>query len=214
MIEVKQMTTVYSSGKGVFDVNFKVNKGEVIGFLGPNGAGKTTTIRSLLGFLKPKLGSALINDQNAWDNPTITNKQIGYIPGEITFIDGMTGFEHLQLMLDLHKNNNKERMNELLEKFELNPQGKIRRYSKGMKQKLALVSAFMHDPDILILDEPTSGLDPLMQKRFIDLIKEEKAKGKTILISSHQFEEVEKTCDEVIIIKEGKIIEILDKKRL
>lgn len=206
MITVENMTLTYPSGKGVFDLDFTVKKGEVVGYLGPNGAGKTTTIRGLLGFMRPNLGKCVINDLDCIESAPEIQKKLGYIPGEISFIDGMSGYEFLKFMRDMRGLKNISRQNELLEMFELNPQGKIKKFSKGMKQKLGIVAAFMHDPDILILDEPTSGLDPLMQIRFVELILRERARGKTILMSSHSFEEVERTCDNVLIIKDGRII--------
>lgn len=138
----------------------------------------------------------------------ILNKHLGYIPGEMAFFDDMTGQEFLAFMAKYRGYVDIKRQQELIELFELNPQGKIKKMSKGMKQKLGIISAFMHDPDILILDEPTSALDPLMQKRFIDLIAKKKEKGKTILLSSHIFEEVERTCDRVGIIRQGKMVTV------
>lgn len=214
MIEVKNLTLTYPNGKGVFNLDFKVNKGTVVGYIGPNGAGKTTTIRALLGFMTPIEGSCSIDGLDSFDNAMDIQKKLGYVPGEISFIENMNGDEFLKFMNDMRGTKDLSKQNELIELFELNTKGKIKKFSKGMKQKLGIVSAFMHDPEILILDEPTSGLDPLMQKRFIDLIRREKACGKTILMSSHIFEEVEKTCDEVIIIKEGYIVHKSDVQTL
>ena len=210
MIDVKNVTLTYKSGKGVFDLDFKVNKGEVMGYLGPNGAGKTTTIRALLGFMKPNSGNCTIDGLDCISQAPIIQKTLGYIPGEISFIDDMSGDEFLKFMHDMRGSKDQSRQRYLLEMFELNPKGLIKKFSKGMKQKLGIVVAFMHDPDILILDEPTSGLDPLMQNRFVNLILSEKARGKTILMSSHIFEEVQKTCDNVLIIKDGRIIKQSD----
>ncbi len=214
MIEVKNLTMKYPSGKGIFDLNFFVNQGEVMGYLGPNGAGKTTTIRALLGFMKPNNGTAAIGGMDCWYKATEIQKALGYIPGEINFLDGMSGDEFLKFMHDMRKTKDISFQKQLLEMFELNPKGKIKKFSKGMKQKLGIVTAFMHNPDVLILDEPTSGLDPLMQNRFVDLLLSEKAKGKTILMSSHMFEEVEKTCDNVLIIKDGRIVKQSDVQTL
>ena len=206
MIEVKGLTLTYPSGKGVFDLNFTVGKGEVMGYLGPNGAGKTTTIRALLGFMRPDSGTCFIDGLDCSAAAPKIQKNLGYIPGEITFLDGMNGDEFLRFMRDMRGTKDAALQNRLLDVFELNPKGRIKKFSKGMKQKLGIVTAFMHDPDVLILDEPTSGLDPLMQNRFVELLLEEKKKGKTILMSSHMFEEVERTCDNVLIIKEGRIV--------
>lgn len=208
MIKIDHLTKKYSSGKGVFDVSFEVQKGEVFGFLGPNGAGKTTTIRQLLGFTNADEGFCTINDLDSRLYSKEIHKSLGYLPGEISFFDDMTGNEFMNFMQSLHGYKDKTIRNQLIERFELESDRKIKKMSKGMKQKVALITAFMHDPDILILDEPTSGLDPLMQKRFIEFIIEQKELGKTILMSSHMFEEVERTCERVAIIKEGRIVAI------
>ncbi|HPE15966.1 MAG TPA: ABC transporter ATP-binding protein [Oscillospiraceae bacterium] len=206
MIEVRKVTMVYPSGKGIFDVDFTVKRGEVLGYLGPNGAGKTTTIRCMLGFTRPDAGTCSIGGLDSVARAPEIQKFLGYIPGEIAFLDGMTGSEFLKFMGKMRHIRDFSRQKELIERFELDPRREIKKFSKGMKQKLGIVTAFMHDPDVLILDEPTSGLDPLMQNRFVDLILEQKKAGKTILMSSHMFEEVERTCDEVIIIKDGRLV--------
>lgn len=208
VIEIGNLIRDYGGGKGVFDVSFHVNQGEAFGFLGPNGAGKTTTIRHLMGFLKPKSGRCVINGLDCWGEREKVQARLGYIPGEISFFDDITGTEFLKFIAEYRKIGASNRKGELLERFELDPKNKIKKMSKGMKQKLGIVAAFMHDPDILILDEPTSGLDPLMQNRFIDLIAEEKEHGKTILMSSHIFEEVEKTCDRIGMIRKGRMVAV------
>ena len=208
VIEIGNLIRDYGGGKGVFDVSFHVNQGEAFGFLGPNGAGKTTTIRHLMGFLKPKSGRCVINGLDCWGEREKVKARLGYIPGEISFFDDITGTEFLKFIAEYRKIGASNRKGELLERFELDPKNKIKKMSKGMKQKLGIVAAFMHDPDILILDEPTSGLDPLMQNRFIDLIAEEKEHGKTILMSSHIFEEVEKTCDRIGMIRKGRMVAV------
>lgn len=208
VIEIENLTRDYGRGKGIFDVTFSVEEGEVFGFLGPNGAGKTTTIRHLMGFIQSKSGSCRIHGMDCWKESAKIQKSLGYIPGEITFFDDMTGTEFLRFLSRYRGLADLSRQKELLERFELDPQCRIRKMSKGMKQKIGIVAAFMHDPDILILDEPTSGLDPLMQNRFIDLIAQEKARGKTILLSSHIFEEVERTCDRIGIIRSGKLVTV------
>ncbi len=208
VIEINNLTRDYGNGKGIFDVSFQVEKGEVFGFLGPNGAGKTTTIRHLMGFIKNKSGECTINGLDCWKSSSEIQKSLGYIPGEISFFDDMTGTDFLKFISKYRGISEVNRQKELLDRFELDPKGKIKKMSKGMKQKIGIVTAFMHDPDILILDEPTSGLDPLMQNRFIELIAEEKSRNKTILLSSHIFEEVERTCDRIGIIKEGKLVTV------
>lgn len=205
---IEKLTRDYGGGKGVFDVSFQIDKGEVFGFLGPNGAGKTTTIRHLMGFIKPRTGVCTIGGLDCWKKRDKIQENLGYIPGEINFFEDMTGTEFLNFSAKYRHISDLKREKELLERFELNPKGKIKKMSKGMKQKLGIVAAFMHNPEILILDEPTSGLDPLMQNRFVELVAEEKQCGKTILLSSHIFEEVERTCDRIGIIREGKLIAV------
>jgi len=196
----------YPNGKGVFDVDFGAEKGQVIGFLGPNGAGKTTTIRCLLGFMRGQKGECSIGGKECFANAPENMCDVGFIAGEPAFPDGMTGSEYLEFLCEVRGLKDKSRMHELIKYFELDPSGKIKKMSKGMKQKTAIVAAFMHNPSVLILDEPTSGLDPLMQNKFVELILQEKKKGKTILMSSHMFAEVEKTCEHVTIIKDGRIV--------
>lgn len=208
VISIENLTRDYGGGKGVFGLSFDVKDGETFGFLGPNGAGKTTTIRHLMGFLKPESGSCTIKGLDCWKNSDRIQERLGYIPGEISFFDDVTGAEFLKFLAKYRNVRAGNRTKELLERFELDPRGKIKKMSKGMKQKVGIIAAFMHDPDILVLDEPTSGLDPLMQNRFIDLVAEEKERGKTILMSSHMFEEVERTCHRVGMIRGGKLAAI------
>lgn len=203
---VENLTRDYGNGKGVFNLSFSIAEGEIFGFLGPNGAGKTTTIRHLTGFLRPQSGSCSICGYDCRKESKMIQARLGYIPGEISFFDDMTGDAFLQFIKKYRGLRYPDRSKELLERFELDPKGKIRKMSKGMKQKIGIVAAFMHDPEILILDEPTSGLDPLMQNRFITLLEEERKKGKTILLSSHIFEEVERTCHRVDIIRAGHLV--------
>jgi ABC-2 type transport system ATP-binding protein len=206
IIEINGLTKDYGDHKGIFNLTFNIEEGEVFGYLGPNGAGKTTTIRHLLGFLTPDKGSATILGLNSRSNSAEIMKYLGYLPGEIAFFDGMKGSEFLDFMAEMRGMTDNGLKDKLVDLLELDTKGKIRKMSKGMKQKLGIVSAFMHDPKVLILDEPTSGLDPLMQKKFADLILEEKRKGKTILMSSHSFEEIERTCDRVGIIRKGELV--------
>ena len=209
VIEVNNLTKDYGFGRGVFNVSFKINKGEVFGFLGPNGAGKSTTIRHLMGFSKPQEGSTKIFDKETFDNYHEILNNVGYIPGEIALPQGLTGYEFIDMMQKMYKKKNDEMLNKMLDLFKLEPnvlKMETKRMSLGVKRKLAIVTAFMSDPDVLILDEPTSGLDPVMQEVFIKFIKEEKERGKTILLSSHIFSEVDATCDRICIIKDGKIV--------
>ena len=211
IISIQNLTKDYGNERGVFDVTFDIQKGEVSGFLGPNGAGKTTTIRQMLGFIHPDSGTVTIEGKLVKDHYYETNGRIGYLPGEIYFPDGMKGTEFIRWTAELRGLRSLDRAHELIKLLDLkNADSDMKRMSKGMKQKIAIVCAFMHDPDILILDEPTSGLDPLMQETFIELVKDAKRRGKTVLMSSHMFSEIEKTCDRTAIIRNGRIITIVD----
>lgn len=211
VIEVKKLTRDYGHGRGVFDLSFSVEKGEVFGLLGPNGAGKTTTIRHLMGFIKPIFGQVKIDGKDVWgDNELL--KKVGYLPGEIALYEGMSVKEFLNYMAALRGVKDFSYTKKLLKQFDFDVKGPIKRMALGNKRKLAIITAFMHDPEILILDEPTSGLDPLMQKRFVDFIKKEKRRGKTILLSSHIFKEVDATCDRLAIVKEGVIVSLVRTK--
>lgn len=209
-IAINRLTKKFSNGKGIFDVSFKVNKGEVFGFLGPNGAGKSTTIRHIMGFIQPDDGSCHVNDHDCWSKATEIHRNVGYLPGEISFFEGMTGYEFLKMIAGMRGLKDTSNRDQLIERFQFDVKTPIRKMSKGMKQKVGIVAAFMHDPAILILDEPTSGLDPLMQRLFTELILEEKERGKTILLSSHSFPEIERTCDRVGMIKSGRLIAVED----
>lgn len=213
MIEVQHVTKDYGNHKGVFDISFSVEEGEVFGFLGPNGAGKTTTIRQLMGFIKPQQGHVSIMGCNCFSEREKVQRVTGYLPGEIALMDEMTGTEFLRFTAKWKGIGDFGRAEELIRRFELDPSGKIRKMSKGTKQKLGIISAFMGSPKVLLLDEPTSGLDPLMQNQFIDLILEEKKKGTTVLLSSHIFEEIERTCDRTAIIRSGEIVAVEDIRR-
>lgn len=214
IIEIKDLTKDYGNNKGIFDVNLTVKKGEVFGFLGPNGAGKTTTIRHLMGFVHSDKGKCLINGIDCSKESDKIQERLGYLPGEIAFMDDMTGIEFIHFIADMKGIKDFNKALELIKMFELDPKGKIKKMSKGMKQKIGIVCAFMGNPDILILDEPTSGLDPLMQNRFAELILSEKEKGKTIFMSSHIFDEIEKTCDRTAIIKDGHVVAVENMKTL
>ena len=214
IISVNNLTKDYGHGRGVFDVSFVVKKGEVFGFLGPNGAGKSTTIRHIMGFSKPDKGSTNVFGMESFKNYYKILANVGYLPGEIALPEGLTGWEFIKMMGDLRHTKDDERLKYLLDKFNLDPSGETKRMSLGDKRKLAIITAFMDDPDTLILDEPTSGLDPVMQQVFIEFIKEEKKRGKTILLSSHIFNEVEATCDRISIIKDGKIVSTFDADKI
>ncbi len=206
MIAVEHLTKDYGHGRGVFDVNISIDKGECYGFLGPNGAGKTTTIRHLMGFSKPQEGRTSIMDKDSWENSAWLQNTVGYLPGEVALPAGLSGSAFLRMMGQMRHVKDTEYLDMLLKRFELDPNISIKQMSLGVKRKLAVVTAFMHDPDILILDEPTSGLDPVMQETFIEYVREEKKRGKTIFLSSHIFHEVDAVCDRISIIRDGKIM--------
>ena len=204
IINVEHLTKDYGYGRGVFDVSIKVHKGECYGYLGPNGAGKSTTIRHIMGFSKTSVGKVEIFGEETFGNSEKILQRVGYLPGEPALPLYMNGWEFLKMMEEMRGEKNEEMLNHLIDIFKLDPSLSIKSMSLGDKRKLAVVSAFMNDPDVLILDEPTSGLDPIMQKVFIDFVIEEKKRGKTILLSSHIFSEVDATCDTISIIKDGK----------
>lgn len=215
IIEIDHITKDYGQNRGVFDVSFSVKQGEVLGFLGPNGAGKTTTIRQLMGFIKPDSGNLSIQGMDCFKETDKIQKSLGYLPGEIAFIDAMNGMEFIRFVAKMKKMKDLGRAPELMEMFELNASGKLKKMSKGMKQKIGIVCAFMNpDTELYILDEPSNGLDPVMQNRFIELVLSEKNRGKTILMSSHMFEEIERTCDRAAIIREGRIVAVEDMEKL
>lgn len=208
VIEIVDLTKDYGNNRGVFDINLNIAKGEMLGFVGSNGAGKTTTIRNIMGFLKPDKGKITIYGMDSWDDADKTKKYIGYVPGEIAFPDLKTGTEFIRSQAEFLGLTDMTYANYLIEKLQLDPTANLKRMSKGMKQKTAIVVALMANPDIIILDEPTTGLDPLMRIAFLDIIAGEKEKGKTILISSHLYEELERNCDRVALINEGRIIDV------
>ena len=206
-ISVNKLTKFYGSFKAVSNVSFKVNEGEVFGLIGPNGAGKSTTMRSMLNFIFPSSGNITINGLDSKLDYLKIRSLIGYLPGEFTTYENMTGSEFLKHMLYLRgMPENEKYAKELSKKFDLDLSKKAKNLSKGNKQKIGIIQAFCHNPEILILDEPTSGLDPLKQQVFDELILEYKEKGKTIFISSHVLPEVEMLCDRIAIIKDGRIV--------
>jgi len=207
-IEVNNITKDYGHGRGVFDLSLEIAQGEVFGFVGTNGAGKTTTIRHIMGFIKADRGSATVKGLDCWHQSAAIKKYVGYIPGEIAFPDAPTGTEFLKRQAQLLGLKDMTYTQRIIDILQLDPTANLKRMSKGMKQKTAIVAALMADPEILILDEPTTGLDPLMRVGFIDLLNEEKKKGKTIFMSTHLFEEVENTCDKVALIKDGQLIAV------
>ena len=210
VIKIDGITKDYKQERGIFDINLEIQKGECFGYIGTNGSGKTTTIRSIMGFIKPDKGEVQVNGMDAWKDAIEIKKYVGYVPGEIAFPSFKTGMDFLKKQATYLGIEDLSYMYELLDLFKLDATANLARMSKGMKQKTALIAAFMGNHDILLLDEPTTGLDPLMREVFIDLINKEKKRGKTIFISDHIFEEVEELCDRVAFIKEGRIIDIVD----
>ena len=210
VIEIENLTKDYGRGRGIFGVNLTINQGEMVGFVGTNGSGKTTTIRNILGYVKPTSGSVKVNGLSSWENSSEIAKWVGYVPGEIAFPDLPTGIDFLKCQAEFYGLKDMGYANELIQRLQLDPRANLKRMSKGMKQKTALVAALMNDAPIIILDEPTTGLDPLMRVTFLDIIKKEHEKGKTIFMSSHLFEELETTCDRVALIDSGKIVDVAD----
>ncbi len=208
IISVNKLTKRYGSSRGVENVSFEVVEGEVFGFLGPNGAGKTTTIRTLLGLLRPTSGGATIAGLDCWAQSTAVKRLIGYLPGEFTLDPALTGAQILEYLGNLRGGVDQAYLTKLVERLELDPSKRFRQYSRGNKQKVGLVQAFMHRPRLLIFDEPTSGLDPLNQQEFYHLLAEAKAAGSTAFLSSHNLAEVEHTCDRVGIIREGQLVKV------
>ncbi len=208
VIEIKNLTKDYGQGRGVFDVSFFVDKGEVFGFLGPNGAGKSTTIRHLMGFSVPDKGETLIKGVNSLKERDIIMQGVSYIPGEISLPENLKGKEVIEEQMKLKGVSDPTFLNWLKETFELDDSLLCKEMSLGMKRKMAIVCAFMNDPDVIIMDEPSSGLDPEMQEKFVELIRLEKERGKTILLSSHIFSEVDACCDRIAVIKDGKIVSL------
>lgn len=210
VIELNDLTKDYGNGRGIFDLNLSIAEGEMMGYVGTNGSGKTTTIRHIMGFLKPTAGTACVNGLSSWEHSSEIVRQIGYVPGEIAFPDLKTGIDFLKCQADFLGLRDMRYANTLIERLQLDPRANLKRMSKGMKQKTALVAALMNDSPIIILDEPTTGLDPLMRATFLDIIQEEHRKGKTVFMSSHSFDELEKTCDKVALINDGHIVDVCD----
>lgn len=211
-IEIRELHKSFGSVKALDGLDLTVRPGEVAGFLGPNGAGKSTTIRVLLGLQRADSGTARIFGGDVWSDAVALHRRLAYVPGDVSLWPNLTGGEAIDYLTRLHLGSsdqarNKARKAELLERFELDPTKKARTYSKGNRQKVALVAAFLVDPELYIFDEPTSGLDPLMEAVFTEHVREAKAAGKAVLLSSHILSEVEKLCDTVTIIRSGRRVE-------
>ena len=210
IIEVEKLTKSYGGKRGIVDVSFQVGEGEVFGFLGPNGAGKTTTIRILMALLRADSGAARIAGLDAWEKSVDIKRLVGYVPGEPSLDNNLTGGQILEYFANLRGGVDKAYLKSLIDRLELDTSRKFRQYSSGNKRKVVLVQAFMHKPRLLILDEPTSGLDPLNQQEFDSMVREARAEGRTVFLSSHILSEVEKTCTRVGIIREGRIVRLGD----
>ena len=210
IIQIKNLTKDYGNQRGIFDISLHIPKGEVFGYVGTNGSGKTTTIRHFMGFIKPDQGSASILGLDCWKQTTQIMNHVSYVPGEIAFPSLPTGTAFLKSQAEYLGVHDFTYMNHVIELLQLDPSANLKRMSKGMKQKTAIVAALMADKEILILDEPTTGLDPLMRESFLELVQEEKKKGRTIFMSSHIFEEIEDVCDQAAMIRDGRIIDTVN----
>jgi ABC-2 type transport system ATP-binding protein len=208
IIEVKSLTKSYGSKRGITNVSFQVEEGEVFGFLGPNGAGKTTTIRLLMALLRADAGSASIAGLDSWEKSVEIKRLIGYLPGEPALDPKLTGGQILEYFGHLRGGVDQTYLKQLIKRLDLDPSRKFRQYSSGNKRKVVLIQAFMHRPRVMILDEPTNGLDPLNQQEFNTMVKEVRDEGRTVFLSSHILGEVEQTCTRVGIIREGQLVRV------
>ena len=208
IIKTEGLTKRYGDFTALNQLDISVKKGEILGYLGPNGAGKTTTIRLLLGLIKPSEGKATIFGKDANEAAAELHTRIAYVPGETSYWPGLTGAETLRFLANIHGSSNDDYQAELIEKFDFDPNKKVRSYSKGNRQKIALIAALSSKADLLIFDEPTSGLDPVMAKVFRDEVLAAKKAGQTVFLSSHMLEEVEELCDRVAVLREGTLVEL------
>lgn len=208
IVDLRHLTKTYKGNRGIEDVSFSIEEGEIFGFIGPNGAGKSTTIRTLLNFIYPTSGSATIFGQDIVKDSKTIRQNVGYLPSEIHYYDDMKVMDLLTYSARFHKKLDQVRLRKLAARLELDLTRKIEDLSFGNRKKVGIVQALLHEPKLIILDEPTSGLDPLMQSHFFELLTEERDRGATIFFSSHILSEVQKMCDRVAIIKEGKLINV------
>ena len=208
VIALEKLTKSYGPNRGIIDVDLAVEQGEIFGFLGPNGAGKTTTIRTMLDLIRPTSGRALVFGIESSADPVAIHRRVGYIPGEFTLYDRLTGKQTLEYFANLRGGVDRAYQASLIERFELDPSRRFREYSKGNKQKVGVVIALQHRPEMLVLDEPTSGLDPLVQQTFFSTLRETVADGATVFLSSHILSEVEKSCNRVAIIRDGRLAKV------
>ena len=208
IISAEKLTKSYGQHRGIIDVDLEVQEGEAFGFLGPNGAGKTTMIRTLLDHIRPTSGRARIFGIDTTEDPVAIHRRIGYLPGEFVLYNNLTGGQTLEYFANLRGGVDNDYQAKLITRLDVDPSRKFREYSKGNKQKIGLIIALQHRPELLLLDEPTSGLDPLIQQEFYGVIREAKAEGRTVFLSSHILSEVEKTCDRVAIIRDGRLVRV------
>ena len=208
IIQTNKLTKSYGRNRGIIDLTFDIEEGEVFGFLGPNGAGKTTTMRVLMGLLHANSGTATIGGLDCWKQSAEVKKLVGYLPGEFAFDPSLRGAQIIEYLAHLRGGVDQAYMRSLVERLGLDPSKRFREYSHGNKQKLGLVQAFMHKPRLLVVDEPTNALDPLNQQEFYKIVHEVQAEGRTVFLSSHILPEVERTCDRVAIIREGRLVKI------
>lgn len=207
IIKMNNISKNFGSFTALNGIDLELNKGDIHGFIGPNGAGKTTTIRILLGIIKASAGESKVFGMDSWKDSVEIHKNLAYVPGDVNLWPNLTGGEVIDLFVKLRGSYNKNRRDELIDRFQLDPSNKCRTYSKGNRQKVALIAAFASDVDLYILDEPTSGLDPLMERVFQEYVFEAKEAGKSVLLSSHILSEVDQLCNTVSIIRQGEIIE-------
>ncbi|MEL0537542.1 ABC transporter ATP-binding protein [Staphylococcus debuckii] len=208
VLEIHNLTKRFGKFQALLHLNLTIKEGEIFGYIGPNGAGKSTTIKTILGLLKPTEGSVTLFGQDAFKQPVNIHQHIAYVPGDVNLWPNLTGGEVIDFLLSLQTHVNHARKQELIERFELDIRKKCSAYSKGNRQKVALVTALSIDAELYIFDEPTAGLDPLMEKVFQEYVRDCKARGKTVLLSSHILSEVEQLCDRVGIIRKGKMVEV------
>ena len=208
VIHTERLTKTYGVHRGITEVDLDVESGEIFGFLGPNGAGKTTTMRVLLDLIRPTGGRAEIFGIETTRDPVAIHRRVGYLPGEFDLYDRLSGADTIAYFANLRGGVDRAYAAQLVERLDLDPTRRFKEYSKGNKQKIGLIVALQHRPDLLILDEPTSGLDPLVQQTFFEIVREARAEGRTVFLSSHIIDEVDRTCDRVAIIREGRLVQV------
>jgi ABC-type multidrug transport system ATPase subunit len=208
VIHTEKLTKTYGIHRGITEVDLDVEAGEIFGFLGPNGAGKTTTMRVLVDLIRPTSGRAEVFGIETTKDPVAIHRRVGYLPGEFDLYDRLTGADTITYFANLRGGVDEGYVAELVERLDLDPSRRYKEYSKGNKQKVGLVVALQHKPDLLILDEPTAGLDPLIQQTFFEIVREAKAEGRSVFLSSHIIDEVDRTCDRVAIIREGRLVQV------